>query len=144
MIEIEFGHWWVIAAALGALDMLARRGTFLWLGVTALIVGLVVFVLPDLSWQAQCLIFAGLAVVVVVTVRLVVRRGGGEIAAGPFGRRGQHYIGQTLILESAIIGGRGRAFLDNTLWTLEGDDLPAGTSVKVVDTDGVALKVEPA
>ncbi|MEI7611232.1 MAG: NfeD family protein, partial [Rhodospirillaceae bacterium] len=66
MIEIEFWHWWVIAAALGAVDMLARRGTFLWLGVTALIVGLVVFVLPDLSWQAQCLIFAGLAVVVVV------------------------------------------------------------------------------
>ena len=37
MSELEFWHWWVIAAALGALDMLAQRGFFLWLGVAALL-----------------------------------------------------------------------------------------------------------
>jgi len=44
MNEIEFWHWWVLAATFGALDMLAQSGFFLWLGVAALIVGLVVFV----------------------------------------------------------------------------------------------------
>ena len=142
MSELEFWHWWVIAAALGALDMLAQRGFFLWLGVAALIVGLVVFVLPDLSWLSQALIFAGIALVVLLVSRQVIRRGGGDLSHGTFNRRGQNYVGQVIVLESPIVDGRGRAFVDDTLWTVEGDDLPAGSKVKVVATDGLLLKVE--
>ena len=142
MSELEFWHWWVIAAFLGALDMLAQRGFFLWLGVAALLVGLVVFVLPDLSWLAQGLTFAGLAVAVLTLARQVIRLGGGDLSNGGLTRRGQLYVGQVIELESPVSGGRGRAFIDDTLWTIEGEDLPAGTQVKVVGTDGVALKVE--
>jgi len=144
MNELEFWHWWVIAAFLGALDMLAQRGYFLWLGVAALIVGLVVFVLPDLSWQGQAVAFAVLAVAVLLVVRQVIRRGGGDLSNGTFNRRGQHYVGQVIVLESPIVDGRGHAFVDDTLWTVEGQDLPAGSKVKVIGTDGVALKVEKA
>ena len=142
MVELEFWHWWVVAAALGALDMLAQRGYFLWLGVAALVLGLVVFVLPDLSWQTQLLAFAGLVAAVLLVAWQVIRRGGGDLAGGSFTCRGRHCLGQEIVLESAIVGGRGRAFVDNTLWTVEGTDLPAGTRVKVIGTDGLMLKVE--
>ncbi|MEI6556848.1 MAG: NfeD family protein [Rhodospirillaceae bacterium] len=142
MSELEFWHWWVIAAVLGALDMLAQRGFFLWLGVAALIVGLVVFVLSDLSWQIQVLAFAGLAVAMLLVSRQVIRGGGGDLSEGSFSRRGQQFIGRVIVLESAIVNGRGRAFADDTLWTVEGEDRPAGAKVKVVGTDGLLLKVE--
>lgn len=142
MNELEFWHWWVIAAFLGALDMLAQRGYFLWLGVAALIVGLVVFVLPDLPWQGQGLAFAALVVAVLLVTRQVIRRGGGDLSNGTFNRRGRRYLGLVIVLESPIVDGRGRAFVDDTLWTVEGADLPAGTKVKVVATDGLLLTVE--
>ncbi|CAK0753898.1 inner membrane protein [Azospirillaceae bacterium] len=58
-------------------------------------------------------------------------------------RRGQQYVGQLVILESAIVNGRGRAFVGDTLWTVEGSDRPVGQTVRVVGTDGVLLQVEP-
>jgi len=143
MIEIEFWHWWVVAAVLGALDMLAQSGVFLWLGVAALMVGLVVFVLPDLSWQAQLLVFAGLAVAALLATRQYLKRWPSAAAdRSTLNRRGQQYLGQLIVLESPIVNGRGRAFVGDTLWTVEGPDHPAGTTVKVVGTDGVLLRVD--
>ena len=142
MNEIEFWHWWVVAAVFGALDMLAQSGFLLWLGVAALVVGLVVFVLPDLSWQVQLLVFAGLAVAVVVATRYYLKGAPAGADRSTLNRRGQHYVGQLITLESPIVNGRGRAFVGDTLWTVEGADLPVGATVKVVGTDGVLLKVE--
>ena len=76
MNELDFWHWWGIAAALGALDMLARRGDFLCAGVGALVVGLVLFFFPGLSWPGQLLVFAGVGLVVVLVSRRLARRGG--------------------------------------------------------------------
>ncbi len=141
MSEIEFWHWWVLAAALGALDMVAQRGVFLWLGVAALVVGLVVFVLPDLSWQVQGLVFVGMAFATLLAAQLLRTRAPGLDGAvsGPLGKR---YIGQVIVLESPIVGGAGRAFIGDTLWTLQGGDQPAGATVRVTRADGVSLWVE--
>jgi hypothetical protein len=142
MNEFEFWHWWVVAAVLGALDMLAQSGFFLWLGVAALVVGLVVFVLPDLSWQAQVMAFAALAIGGLAVSRQVLRRFGVISDRPNLNRRGQQYVGQLIVLESPIVNGRGRAFVGDTLWTVEGGDLPAGATVRVVGSDGVLLLVE--
>jgi len=142
MIEIEFWHWWVVAAALGALDMLAQSGFFLWLGVAALVVGLVVFVLPDLSWQGQLLAFAALAVTVVLLTRPLLRRLPGSSDQPMLNRRGEQYVGRLIVLESPIVNGRGRAFVGDTLWSVAGGDQPAGTTVRVTGSDGVILLVE--
>jgi len=143
MDMIEFWHWWVVAALLGALDMLAQSGFFLWLGVAALAVGLLVFALPDLTWQVQLLAFAGMAIAVVVLTRQLLKRGPVPSDRPTLNRRGQQYVGQLVILELAIVNGRGRAFVGDTLWTVEGNDRPVGQTVRVVGTDGVLLQVEP-
>ncbi len=142
MIELEFWHWWGAAAALGALDMLARRGYFLWLGVAALIVGLVVCVFPDLPILSQALVFAGIAIVVLVVSRQVIRRGAADFVNDEANRRSHYSLGQLIVLESPIANGRGRAFIGDTLWLVAGEDMPAGTTVKVVGFDGILLKVE--
>ena len=142
MNEIEFWHWWVLAAAFGALDMLAQSGFFLWLGVAALVAGLVVFVFSDLSWQGQMLVFAGLAIVALVLARPLLRRLPGLSDRPTLNRRGDQYIGRLVVLESPIINGRGRAFIGDTVWSVEGGDQPAGATVRITGANGVTLLVE--
>lgn len=144
MIIIEFWHWWVVAAVLGALDMVAQSGFFLWLGVAALVVGISVYFVPDLGWQVQFLVFAGVAIFLVMLTRIYLKTGSVPSDRPTLNRRGHQYIGQLIVLESPIVNGRGRAFVGDTLWTVEGADLPAGETVRVVGADGVLLQVEKA
>jgi membrane protein implicated in regulation of membrane protease activity len=141
---IQFWHWWVVAAALGALDMLAQSGFFLWLGVAALVVGLMVFAFPALPLSTQLLAFAVLSVAAVVAMRTVLKRTEQVSALPNLNRRGQQYIGQLLFLESPIVNGRGRVRVGDTLWSVEGPDLPEGSRVRVISSDGTLLLVEHA
>lgn len=59
-------------------------------------------------------------------------------------RRGAQYIGRTVLLEEAIVAGRGKVRLGDTLWPVEGADAPAGRQVKVTAVRGTVLVVEPA
>jgi inner membrane protein len=47
-------------------------------------------------------------------------------------------------LSEPIQNGRGKARIDDSVWRVEGADLPAGTQVKVMAVDGAILKVEAA
>ena len=52
------------------------------------------------------------------------------------------YVGQVFTLDSPIQDGRGRLKISDTTWPISGENLPAGTVVKVTGADGIALKVE--
>ena len=59
-------------------------------------------------------------------------------------RRGTQYIGRVVPLFEAIETGRGRVRLGDTVWTVEGPELPQGTRVRIVGCDGAVLQVEEA
>ena len=59
---IEFWHWWVAAIGLIVVETLAPGAIFLWLGVSAAVVGAILLAAPELSWEYQLLIFAVLSV----------------------------------------------------------------------------------
>ncbi len=141
---IEFWHWWVLAALLGAVETVAPGAAFLWLGGAAGVVGLVLLAWPAMSWEVQGLLFAALAIAAVVGVRAMAERSAGAAPETGLNRRAEQYIGTLQILESPIVNGRGRAQVGDGLWTVEGPDLPAGTTVRVVGADGIRLKVEKA
>ena len=64
-----------------------------------------------------------------------------------YGRmRAEQFIGQTLVLQNDLLGGRSQIQIGDALWTLRGDeDLFAGTRVRVVGVEGgMSLKVEAA
>lgn len=141
---LQFWHWWVLAAILGAADMLAQTGFLLWLGVAALAVGVVVFALPALAWQLQVVVFAVLAVAAVYATRTFLRGAAFGTDQPLLNRRGEQYIGQLVVLETAIVNGRGRARVADTQWPVTGPDLPEGTTVRVIAADGALLQVERA
>jgi inner membrane protein len=58
-------------------------------------------------------------------------------------RRGVQAIGRMASLAEAIEGGRGKIRLADTVWIVEGPDLPVGARVRVIGCDGTVLQVEP-
>ena len=133
-------NWLIFGVILMALEV-AAPGVFLfWLGLAALLVGLVSFVL-HLSWQTQLLMFAVFAVAAVPVWRQLAS----PTDSKPFlNRRAQALVGREFTLEKPIIDGAGTVRVDDTIWRVAGPDVPAGSRVKVVQADGASLTVAAA
>ena len=58
--------------------------------------------------------------------------------------RAAQLVGQSHELLDGIVNGRGSVKVGDSIWRVEGPDLPKGTRVKVTGADGTVLKVVPA
>jgi hypothetical protein len=139
---IAFWYWWVLAALLVAVEVFAPGVLFLWLGLAAGVVGLMLWLMPGLGIEYQMLAFAVLSVAATLGGRWLVRRMPVATDSPLLNRRGDQYVGQTVVLTEAITNGAGRARVGDSVWRVEGPDLKAGTAVKVVGRAGTRLKVE--
>lgn len=139
-----FGHWvWFIAAAiLLLLELLAPGVFFIWLGLAAVGTGLLDLVVP-MSWQVELAVFAVLSVVFLLVGRpLVMRRINQETDQPNLNQRNQQYIGKRFMLDEPISGGKGFLTINDTRWHIRGKDLPKGSWVKITGVDGLELLVE--
>ncbi len=142
--QAEFWHWWIAGIVFLVIETFAPGAIFLWMGVAAGIVGLILLIFSGLAWEFQFLIFAVFTVVSAVGWRAYQRRHPTESDRPALNRRGEQYVGRTFTLEEAIVNGLGKIHVDDSTWKIEGEDLPAGTKVRVTGADGTVLKVEPA
>ncbi len=142
--NLEFWHWWVLAAVLIALEVLAPSTVLLWPGIAAAIVGVVLLISPDVGWQVQVLLFAALAVVSLGVWMGLLRSRFADSTETKLNRRGVEYIGREYVLAEPIVAGTGSLNIDDTKWQVAGEDLDAGSRVRVVEMDGAVLKVEQA
>jgi inner membrane protein len=141
----SLGPWaWVIAGlVLMGLEMVAPGVFLLWLGLAAVVTGLIDAAF-GLSWQASSLLFAALAVASVLLGRSLTRSRTEGDEADRLNRRGEVLIGRVLVLEQPIAAGEGRVRVDDTSWRVLGPDAPAGSRVRVARVEGAALVVEAA
>jgi len=142
--EIEFWHWWVAAIVLVVAEVFAPGTVALWMAVSAAVVGLLLLAVPDLTWQTQFLVFAVLSVATVIGWRAYQLRFPTVSDQPTLNRRGEQYVGRTFTLTEAIVNGTGKIHVDDTMWKVEGADLPEGTRVRVTGVEGTVLTVEPA
>jgi len=141
---LDFWGWWVLGLLLAGIEVFAPGMVFLWLGVSAGVVGLALLAVPSMDWRIQWLLFALLSVASVTLARLWLRRHPLETDRPTLNRRGQQYVGRSFTLGTPIENGHGRLVVDDTTWRIVGPDLPAGARVKVVGADGATLQVEGA
>src|SRR5262249_3757832 len=140
----ELGPWkWIIAGAILLALELAVPGAFMmWLGLAAVLVGVLSFVLAW-SWQWPGGAVARFAVASVPPWRRCGRNG--EPRGGPRSptRRTGAWVGQPFTLDNPLGGGVGTIRVGDTIWGVSGADRPAGTRVKFSRVDGATLVVEP-
>jgi membrane protein implicated in regulation of membrane protease activity len=136
-------NWLVLGLLLMGLELLAPGVFLFWLGLAALLVGLLSFAL-SLSWQLQILMFAVFAAAAVPLWRRVARRNTG-VNSNPFlNKRADALVGRVFTLEKPIVDGAGMVRIDDTIWRVAGPDAPAGSRVRIVRADGASLTVAVA
>ena len=142
---IALGPWaWIIAGGvLLALELAVPGAFMMWLGLAAVLVGLITFVI-DWSWQAQGIAFAVFALASVPLWRRFARQVDPQTEAPLLNRRTEAMVGSVYTLDRPIVDGIGAVRIGDTVWRVSGSDAPAGSRVKVVRADGANLMVEPA
>ncbi len=134
-------NWLIFGVILMALELLAPGVFLFWLGLAALLVGLLSFVFHP-SWQAQILMFAVFAACAVPLWRRVAHGHHAASQSNPFlNKRADALVGREFTLEKPIVNGAGTVRIDDTIWRVAGPDAPAGSRVKIVQADGADLRV---
>jgi membrane protein implicated in regulation of membrane protease activity len=140
--NIDYWYWWILAGILLIIEVSAPSFFFLWLTIAAAITGFVLLAVPDLGWEYQLLIFSSLSIVSIGAFRRYQRSRTKLTDQPTLNRRGEQYVGRTFTLTQPIINNNGVIRVDDSTWRINGADLPAGSSIKVVGVQGVILQVE--
>src|SRR6202171_338430 len=132
-------NWLIFGLILMTLELLAPGVFPFWLGLAALLVGLISFAIHP-PWQLQLLMFAVFATASVPLWRRVAGDNNDARPSNPLlNKRADALAGRLLTLEKPMIDGWGTVRIDDTVWRVAGPDTPAGSRVRIVQADGARL-----
>jgi len=136
-------NWLILGAIFFVLELLVPGAFMMWLGLSALLVGVISF-FAAWGWQYQLIAFAVFALASIPLWRRFAHRVEGTVDQPFLNRRADAFVGRVFTLERPIVSGSGTVKIDDTIWRLSGTDAPAGSRVKVVRADAATLVVERA
>ena len=140
--NLNYWQWWVIALIFIIVEMFAPGAFMLWLGIAAVVVGVVMAIFPGMGWELQYTLFAVISVSSIIAWKKMQTKHPVETDQPTLNMRGHHYVNRVFTLEHPVVNGLGKIKVDDSTWKIEGEDCAAGTKVKVVGVDGVILKIE--
>jgi inner membrane protein len=136
-------HWFWLSLGfiLGAVEMIAPGFFLMWLGLAAIIVGMLTWALP-ISLPLQVALFAIISVLTVYAGKKFLKDNPIESDDPKLNNRGARLTGEIVTVIEAITDGHGRVRVGDTDWNARGADAAAGAKVRVVGADGAVLLVE--
>ncbi|MBW8373707.1 NfeD family protein [Stenotrophomonas sp.] len=140
----EVVAWGALALVLFAAEALAPGAFMLWIGIGAAAVFVLVAVFADVPLLWQVVAFVVLSVVSIQCYRRWGRSHDRQSDQPLLNRRAEQLIGRVVVLDQAIVAGKGRVKIDDAFWVVAGPDLPVGNPVRVVAVEGMTLKVQQA
>lgn len=136
--------WLIIGAVLMLLELIIPGVYLFWLGAAALAVGGLLSFLP-LSFIIQILLFAIFSVIALIIGVKVYKDKNQDIKTDRLNQiRGAEYIGQTYTLKADIDNNSGRLPIGDSVWSIHGENLPAGTKIRITKVVGNTLHYENA
>ncbi|MER2495261.1 NfeD family protein [Vibrio neptunius] len=141
--SLNYWHWLAFGLALLAVELLGTAGYFLWLGLSALIIGLLLTMLP-MSWQLQWIAFS---VFSLMTTWLWWRRQFKKDVSDDLNRdlnqKQKQLIGQTVLIEEDLAPGKHRIKVGDTTWSAQTEHpIPAGALAEITQVDGIILTIQ--
>lgn len=136
-------YWMIAAGVFFIIELMAPGVFFVWVGLGALVTGLVLAALPDLSLTTQIIVF-----VIAMTASVLL---GIKIQARSAKKRPTHinagldqYVGRSVTAEQDFVGGKGRIRMEDTTYSALCDaPITAGSHVKIVEVRNGAFVVSP-
>src|ERR1700757_3898342 len=112
----ELGSWdWFIAGGVLLILEIVLPGVFmLWLGLAALLVGLISLGV-DWSWEWQFVAFAAFSIAAIPLWRRIAKRVKRPTDQLFLNRRAEAFVGRVFTLEKPIIDGSGTLGIDDTV-----------------------------
>jgi membrane protein implicated in regulation of membrane protease activity len=141
IVSLGSWNWFILAALLFLVEVLAPGMFMMWLGLSAILVGIISSAVVW-SWQAQLIAFAVVAIASVPAWRYFARKVERPTGSPFLNRRADGYVGRVFTLDKPIVDGFGTVRIDDSVWRVSGPDCPAGSRVKVARADGANLLVE--
>src|SRR5690606_33434578 len=119
MLEIDFWQWWILAGLLMGAEILVPGAFLLWIGLSALATGALVYFIPDMPGMVGLLIFGVGSVIFALIGNKFMQSHRKETDAPFLNERGSQYIGQTVTVVKAIKNGAGKVRVGDTEWLAE-------------------------
>ena len=137
-----FTHWtwWGFGALLVALEVVVSGTFLLWMGVSAGVLGVLVYLVPNLAWEIQFVLFAIFSLAAIFLSRKYLQQTTDQESS--LSARGKRYLGMVVTVEDAIVNGIGKVRVEDTVWRAQGTDVAAGGQVKIVGINGATFQVE--
>lgn len=142
--QLNFWHWLAFGLILLAAELLGTAGYFLWLGLSALLVGVLLTVMP-MGWQLQWLAFASFSLVTTwLWWRRQFNQDKKQDAERDLNQKDKQLIGRVIQVTEDTPAGEFQISLGDTRWTARCEqDLEQGSRVSVIAVDGIILIVRP-
>jgi len=139
LANMDYWHWLIFGLALIIIELFAWSTFFLWMGVSAMMTGIVSKIMPDLSWQLELLLFSVLSIVSILLAKkyFPVKTIDNELNA-----RATRHVGSSYTVVSNDENGA-KVKVGDSLWLARGCNMQIGQKVRVIDTDSATLIVEP-
>ena len=134
--------WMTFGLVLAGLEMLVPGVYLIWLGMAAIITGVMTMTL-DLSPALQLIDFVFLALIIAFSAKRILGERPIESSDPLMNRRGARLVGETALVVQAIEHGNGRIKVGDSEWIAHGPNVAAGERVRISGTDGAILLVEP-
>ena len=106
LARLDTWNWLILGIVLMVIETFAPGVFMLWLGLAALIVGLLSFAVTW-TWQSQIIAFAALSIAMVPLWRHFARRGPASTDKPFLNRRAEGLVGRAFTLERPIVDGIG-------------------------------------
>jgi len=138
--------WWIgFGLLLGIFEMVAPAFVLIWPALASFVVAGLLALNPNMSGDSQLIWFTVLSLVFTFVGRYLIRNFGDGAQENPrLNNRGHALIGRTASVVDVIDGREGAVQVGDTrwkaVWTKGVPELE--TRVRVVDVDGMRLKVE--
>lgn len=138
----SFWSWLALGTLLLILEVFGAGGYLLWIGMAAASVGVLTFLLPALPWEVQLLLFAVFSILMALYWWWRQRNAVCRSDQPHLNLRGQELVGKVFLVSEAIVDGRGKIKVGDSVWLARGPDAALGSRVRVVGQDGVILLTE--
>lgn len=135
--------WWLILSVLLVIfEIFAPSFVLIWFALGAL-AALLAALVPGLNFAVELAVFGLASLAGLFLLRPYVRARSDQREDGrELNNFEANLVGASGVVTEAIEGGKGRARIGDSTWTVEGPDLPIKTRIRVTSVDGIKLGVK--